>query len=86
MGVANGDRQRVSRVVGMRDGRASIEVLRQKNGSGVPLTEEEFTVIDRTGRLQLPQGYVERLRLQNLVRLHLADDHVAVYPVEQGEA
>ncbi|HRL14355.1 MAG TPA: ABC transporter ATP-binding protein [Aggregatilineales bacterium] len=78
--------KRVSRVVGMRDGRASIEVLRQKNGSGVPLTEEEFTVIDRTGRLQLPQGYVERLRLQNLVRLHLADDHVAVYPVEQGEA
>jgi ABC-type lipoprotein export system ATPase subunit len=75
--------KRVSRVVGMRDGRASIEVLRQKDGSGVPLTEEEFTVLDRTGRLQLPQGYIEQLGMRSLVRLHLGDDHVAVYPAEQ---
>lgn len=75
--------KRVSRVVGMRDGRASIEVLRQKDGAGVPLTEEEFTVLDRTGRLQLPQGYIEQLRMRGLVRLHLGDDHVAVYPAEQ---
>lgn len=75
--------KRVNRVVGMRDGRASIEVLRQKDGSGVPLTEEEFTVLDRTGRLQLPQGYIEQLGMRSLVRLHLSDDHVAVYPAEQ---
>jgi ABC-type lipoprotein export system ATPase subunit len=75
--------KRVSRVVGMRDGRASIEVLRQKDGAGVPLTEEEFTVLDRTGRLQLPQGYIEQLGMRSLVRLHLDDDHVAVYPAEQ---
>jgi ABC-type lipoprotein export system ATPase subunit len=74
--------KRVSRVVGMRDGRASIEVLRQKDGAGVPLTEEEFTVLDRTGRLQLPQGYIEQLGMRSLVRLHLDDDHVAVYPAE----
>ena len=75
--------KRVSRVVGMRDGRASIEVLRQKDGAGVPLTEEEFTVLDRTGRLQLPQGYIEQLGMRSLVRLHLDDDHIAVYPAEQ---
>ncbi len=75
--------KRVNRVVGMRDGRASIEVLRQKDGSGIPLTEEEFTVLDRTGRLQLPQGYIEQLGLRNLVRLQLGDDHVSVFPAEQ---
>jgi ABC-type lipoprotein export system ATPase subunit len=75
--------KRVNRVVGMRDGRASIEVLRQKDGSGVPLTEEEFTVLDRTGRLQLPQGYIEQLGMRSLVRLHLGEDHIAIYPAEQ---
>jgi ABC-type lipoprotein export system ATPase subunit len=75
--------KRVNRVVGMRDGRASIEVLRQKDGSGVPLTEEEFTVLDRTGRLQLPQGYIEQLGMRNLVRLQLTEDHVSVFPAEQ---
>lgn len=75
--------KRVSRVVGMRDGRASIEVLRQRDGAGVPLTEEEFTVLDRTGRLQLPQGYIEQLGMRNLVRLQLSEDHVAVFPAEQ---
>lgn len=75
--------KRVNRVVGMRDGRTSIEVLRQKDGSGVPLSEEEFTVLDRTGRLQLPQGYIEQLGMRNYVRLKLGEGHVSVYPVEQ---
>lgn len=75
--------KRVNRVVGMRDGRTSIEVLRQKDGSGVPLSEEEFTVLDRTGRLQLPQGYIEQLGMRNYVRLKLGEDHVSIYPVEQ---
>jgi ABC-type lipoprotein export system ATPase subunit len=73
---------RVNRVVGMRDGRASIEVLRRRDGSGIPLTEEEFAVLDRTGRLQLPRAYLEALQIQNLVRLHLQDDHIAIYPGE----
>jgi ABC-type lipoprotein export system ATPase subunit len=75
--------KRVDRVIGMRDGRASIEVLRQKSGSGVDLSEEEFTVLDRTGRLQLPQAFIEQLGMRNLVRLHLEGDHVSVFPVDQ---
>lgn len=71
---------RVDRVVGMRDGRASIEVLRRRDESGIALTEEEFAVLDRTGRLQLPQSYLEALELENLVRLRLRDDHIGVYP------
>ncbi|MCA9915668.1 MAG: ABC transporter ATP-binding protein, partial [Anaerolineae bacterium] len=40
---------RVSRVVGMRDGRASIEVLRRTGEGGVDLTPEEFAILDRSG-------------------------------------
>jgi len=71
---------RVDRVVGMRDGRASTEVLRRRGQDGLPITEEEFAVLDRTGRLQLPQSYIEELQMKNLVRLRLDDDHISVYP------
>ncbi|GAB4420957.1 MAG: ABC transporter ATP-binding protein [Anaerolineae bacterium] len=71
---------RVDRVIGMRDGRASTEVSRQRDAAGVALTEEEFALLDRTGRLQLPQAYIEALDLHDRVRLHLHEDHVGVYP------
>jgi len=75
--------QRVSRVVGMRDGRASIEVLRRQGTGGVELTPEEFAILDRSGRLQLPQSYVDALDLEKRVVLKLHDDHIEVYPDHQ---
>lgn len=72
--------QRVNRVVGMRDGRASIEVLRRAGQDGVELTAEEFAVLDRTGRLQLPQSYVESLDMSKRVIVRLHDDHIGIYP------
>ena len=77
---------RVDRVVGMRDGRASTEVLRRRGQDGLPITEEEFAVLDRTGRLQLPQGYIDELQMQNLVRLRLDDDHIRVFPTNREES
>jgi ABC-type multidrug transport system ATPase subunit len=71
---------RVDRVIGMRDGRASIEVLRSRDEAGVALTEEEFAVLDRAGRMQLPQVYLEKLQMRNRVRLRLEADHIGVYP------
>lgn len=47
---------RVNRVVGMRDGRASTEVLRRVGTDGVQITEEEFAVLDKTGHLQFWGG------------------------------
>lgn len=75
---------RVDRVVGMRDGRASVEVLRRRDAEGIALTEQEFAVLDRTGRLQLPRNYLEALQLQDLVRLRLEDDHIRIYPGEDA--
>lgn len=71
--------QRVNRVVGMRDGRASIEVLRRKGADGVDLTPEEFAILDRHGRLQLPQHYVDTLSLQQRVILRLEEDHIQIH-------
>ena len=44
---------------------------------------EEFAVLDRVGRLQLPQDYITQLAMRDRVRLGLEDDHVTVSPVRQ---
>lgn len=77
--------RRVNRLVGMSDGRTSIEVLSRRDGDGGTLTEEEFAVLDRTGRLQLPKAYLESLQMKNLVRLRLRSDHIAVYPEKEQD-
>ncbi len=71
--------EHVNRTVAIRDGRTSTETLRatQRDGSGVA---EEFVILDRAGRLQLPEHYVEQLHLERRVRLTLDDDHANVWP------
>ena len=73
----------VRRTVQIRDGRTSTEVLRriEVDASGAERTvADEYTVIDRAGRLQLPQEHVEHLALRDRVRLELSKDHVGVWP------
>jgi ABC-type lipoprotein export system ATPase subunit len=77
---------RVDRVVGFRDGRTSIELLRRRGGNGVDITEEEFAILDRAGRLQLPQVFIETLDMRDRVKLRLREDHVGVYPDRDGQS
>jgi len=44
------------------------------------VASEEFAVLDRTGRLQLPQEYMDVLELERRVRLELEPDHIGVWP------
>ena len=67
----------VERTVAIRDGRTSSEVLRRTSGDQV--VAEEFAVLDRAGRLQLPAEYRAALDLSRRVRLTLEADHVAVH-------
>lgn len=73
----------VSRTVAIRDGRTSSETLRRtaigEHGQAQVIAEE-FAVLDRVGRLQLPSEYVEELEMQRRVRLTLDPDHINVYP------
>ena len=73
---------RVDRVVGMRDGRTSTEILRRRQGD-VAIGEEEYAILDRAGRLQLPEAYIEALDMEDRVRLRLTDDHVQVWPEDE---
>lgn len=73
----------VERTVAIRDGRTSSEVLRRMEVSERGVREvvaEEFAVLDRVGRLQLPTDYVDALELERRVRLTLDTDHINVWP------
>jgi len=73
----------VSRTVAIRDGRTSSEVLRRTESDGdggSQVVAEEFAVLDRVGRLQLPSDYVEALELSKRVRLTLDPDRINVWP------
>ena len=73
----------VGRTVAIRDGRTSSEVLRRTHvdDEGVhQVIAEEFVVLDRAGRLQLPEDYVRALGMSGRVRVTLEDDHVSVWP------
>ncbi|MFC8923593.1 ABC transporter ATP-binding protein [Cellulosimicrobium sp. NPDC057127] len=77
----------VLRTVQIRDGRTSTEVLRRtevdEHGSERHVAEE-FAVLDRVGRLQLPPDFVASLDLRDRVRLALETDHVGVWPDARG--
>lgn len=75
--------EHVNRTVAIRDGRTSSEVLRRTeiSAEGEHTTiAEEFAVLDRVGRLQLPHEYVDALELERRVRLTLDPDHINVWP------
>jgi len=75
----------VRRTVQIRDGRTSTEVLRRvdvdEHGRETHIAEE-FAVLDRVGRLQLPKDFVANLDLKDRVRLALETDHIEVFPSE----
>ena len=75
--------EHVARTVQIRDGRTSTEVLRRvavdEHGQEQHIAEE-FAVLDRVGRLQLPQDFMRSLDLRERVRLALEPDHVGVWP------
>lgn len=73
----------VARTVQIRDGRTSTEVLRRTETDAYGAERhvvEEFAVLDRVGRLQLPPDVVAQLGLRDRVRLGLEPDHVSVWP------
>ena len=79
--------EHVARTVQIRDGRTSTEVLRStridEHGAEEHIAEE-YAVLDRVGRLQLPDEFVAALDLRERVRLALELDHVGVWPGQQA--
>ncbi|WP_034649500.1 ABC transporter ATP-binding protein [Cellulomonas sp. HZM] len=75
--------EHVQRTVAIRDGRTSSEVVRRthtREDGSEHVVAEEFAVLDRAGRVQLPREYRDALQLVGRVRLALEDSHVSVWP------
>ena len=71
----------VDRVVHIRDGRISSEsysspTFRRSGGT----VEEEYLVVDRAGRIQLPQEFAEKFRQGGLAKVDLDGDRVTISP------
>jgi ABC-type lipoprotein export system ATPase subunit len=71
--------EQVDRTVGIRDGRTSSETLRRASSDG-KIIAEEYAVLDRVGRLQLPRDFTNALDMERRVRLELERDHIGVWP------
>jgi ABC-type lipoprotein export system ATPase subunit len=80
--------EHVRRTIAIRDGRISTEVLRRAETDEEgreELVAQEYAVLDRAGRLQLPGEYVTTLGMRDRVRLALEPDHIGVWPDRPGE-
>ncbi len=76
--------QFVDRVVHIRDGRISSETyLRSTFQKSGETTEQEYLVVDRAGRLQLPREFMEQLRLGGLASAILEDGQVTIKPARE---
>jgi len=73
----------VQRTIAIRDGRISSEVLRRTEtdarGREADVAQE-YSVLDRAGRLQIPRDFIEALGMRDRVLLALEPDHVGVWP------
>jgi ABC-type lipoprotein export system ATPase subunit len=72
----------IDRVVAIRDGRISTESFRRVafQGREAYVYHDEYAVVDRTGRLQIPKEYLERLDVTERAKLRLTEGAVEVLP------
>ncbi|MFJ7207182.1 ATP-binding cassette domain-containing protein [Streptomyces sp. NPDC098789] len=73
----------VRRTVAIRDGRTSSEVLRRTvtdEHGAESVSEREYVMLDRSGRVQLPRTFLEALGMEDRVAVDLGPDHIALRP------
>jgi len=86
MGLA----RKVNRVVSIQDGKISSEMHARisyqsdmENVTGFEEEHDEFAVLDRAGRLQLPSEMLEKMGVENnKVRLEYVNDTIVIKPVD----
>ena len=50
----------------------------------VVLGHDEYVSVDCAGRMQLPPELLQRLRISGRARVHLADDHIEIWPDKEN--
>ena len=69
---------RVDRVVAMRDGRASTELIRNSSVIGKDFSVDELAVVDRSGRLQIPREYLQDIGIDRRARIEIDGESVKI--------
>ncbi|HZG57082.1 ABC transporter ATP-binding protein [Paenibacillus sp.] len=91
--------KKVSRVVAIRDGRTSSELIRRasyaerlaelerETAAGDADSHEEYAVMDQAGRIQLPASYLEAIGLKGKrrVKLQLEDERIVLASPERSD-
>ena len=89
--------KKVSRVVAIRDGKISSErVMKQSYLDRMQditafteeqETQDEFVVLDRAGRIQIPREMLSQLQVEgNKLRMEMKDGHIVIQaPQQEGE-
>jgi len=81
--------RRVDRVVAIRDGRTSSELVQRASyreeldGLGRGMGEaghEEMVIVDRAGRLQIPREYLEELGIAGRAKVDIEDGRIVITP------
>ncbi|RNB85045.1 ATP-binding cassette domain-containing protein [Brevibacillus fluminis] len=78
--------RQVDRVVSIRDGKTSSEILRREAAaeqSDEGDVHEELAVLDRAGRMQIPREYLQAIGLEesdNKLRIELEDGRIVLLP------
>ena len=88
--------KKVNRVVAIRDGRTSSEFIRKsykeelENSENIFQEEEEqeeFAVVDRSGRIQIPKEYLEKLGLtgKNKLKIEIENGQIIIKAPDKNE-
>ena len=73
----------VDRVLHMRDGRISSESFSEPTFKRPgDMVRQEYVAVDRVGRLQLPQEYMDKLRLDGLAEVEMEGDQLTIKPAK----
>ena len=80
----------VNRVVSIRDGKTSSEILRtdmisnMENLASFKEEHLELAIVDRSGRVQLPAELLEKLSIESKSKVHidLEDKKIVIHPVD----
>ena len=74
----------VSRVVSIRDGRISSERLVESTFQRHGETQaKDYLVVDRAGRLQIPQEYIDSLQFGNRATIQVQGNGITIRPEER---
>ncbi len=84
----------VDRVVGIRDGMLASETIRQLNvpqtdDDGVAIADQdehhyaELVVLDRAGRVHVPQEYLEQFHIKGHAQLEVTEEGILIRPAAQ---